>query len=98
MSPKIKLEEIISLHSIIKSAWLRYEWLDDAQAEAETKYHEVVERQQQLMHELAKWAVLEGIAGADDHLPMLDPVAFGITMSRLLEKNNETKSRGQNLP
>jgi hypothetical protein len=44
---------------------------------------------EQLIHEVAKWAVLEGIAGADDHLPMSKPVEFVLTMYKLLDEPAE---------
>ena len=96
MNPKDKLEEISSLHSIIESSWLRIEWLDEALeeakktlAETEKKHDEVVARREQLMYEVAKWAVLEGVAGVDDHLPMMDPIFFVIAMRELLNRQSE---------
>jgi recombinational DNA repair ATPase RecF len=104
MNPKTKLEEIISLHSVIDSAWLRIEWLDESLAktekdiaQAEKKYEEVVARREQLMYEMAKWAVLEGVAGVDDHFPMLRPVDFVITMHNLLEKQSEVLPKDETL-
>ena len=98
MDPKEKLDEIISLHSVIRSSWLRIDWLDEALAEmkqalqeAEEKHQENVAYQEKLMHELAKWAVLEGVAGVDDHLPMLRPVEFGIQMLNLLARREATE-------
>ena len=91
-----KLWEIIELHSVVESAWLRIEWLSEAvdkyQAElqeAENKHDEVVEYQERLMHELAKQAVLEGIVGVNDHLPMLRPIEFGAKMYMLLKEHDE---------
>ena len=91
-----KLNEIRSLHSVIDSAWLRIECLDEALAkiknevaEAEKRYEEVVERREQLMHEVARQAILEGIAKVDDHLPMRNPVRFVITMHELLDRQTE---------
>lgn len=99
MNMKEKLWEIIELHSVVRSAWLRIEWLEEAKSEyqqalqeAEEKHDEVVERQEQLMHELAKQAVVEGIAGVNDHLPMLRPVEFGIKMHTLLEEHDKDGS------
>ncbi len=104
MNPKGKLKEIISLHSVIDSAWLRIEWRAEALAEtkkalaqAEKKHEEVVARKEQLMHELAKWAVLEGIAGVDDHLPTWEPVHFVITMHELLDRQSEVLPKDETL-
>ena len=100
MNTRDKLKEIKSLHSLIESSWLRIEWLDEALEEAqksvevaERKHDEMVARREQLMHEVAKWAVLEGIAGVDDHLPMMDPIFFVITMHELLDRQREPLPR-----
>ncbi len=104
MNLKDKLEEITSLHSVIESAWLRIECLDEALekiesevAQAERKYEEVVERRERLMYEAAKMAILEGIAGVDDHLPMQRPVDFVITMRNLLNRQKEAIPENQTL-
>lgn len=104
MDLKAKLEEITSLHSVVDSAWLRIECLDEALekiqsevAQAEKKYEEVVERREQLMYEVAKMAILEGIVGVDDHLPMLRPVDFVITMTNLLNRQKESLPEDQTL-
>jgi len=89
MNQNDKLKEIMSLRSVIDSAWVRIEWLDEALAQAEKKHAEVTAHQEQLIHEVAKWAVLEGIAGADDHLPMSKPVEFVLTMYKLLDEPAE---------
>lgn len=97
MNPKDKLKEIRSLHSATESSWQRIEWLDEALeetkrilVETEKKHDELVARRDQLMYEVGKWAVLEGVAGVDDHLPMMDPIFFVITMHEILDRQSET--------
>ena len=92
MDPREKLDEIISLHSVINSSWLRIDWLEEALAEMTQALQEAEDKhQEKLMNELGKWAVLEGVAGVDDHLPMLRPVEFGITMLNLLARRDATE-------
>ena len=82
------LDQIVALNDIIEKDTRVMETYEESFTEIKEHLQVLKTRQQQLIFDVAKWAICEGVAGPNDDLPVFEPSAFIFAMCDLLDSHD----------